>query len=48
MNPEITAALMRLAKVLVAHPQDEALLADYWSLPENLADAVEDFTTPDA
>lgn len=47
MNPEITATLMRLADVLVAHPEDEALLADYGGLSEHLADAIEDFTSSD-
>jgi hypothetical protein len=45
-EPRITAALMRLAEVLVAHPEDEALLADYGGLPEHLANAIEDFTPP--
>jgi hypothetical protein len=42
MHPETLAALVRLAEVLTANPADAAALAVYGSLPEHLADAIED------
>jgi hypothetical protein len=45
MHPDTLAALVRLAEVLAAHPEDCAALAIYGDLPEHLADAIDDHTT---
>ena len=42
MHPDTLAALRLLALALAAHPDDVATLSIYGSLPEHLADAIDD------
>jgi len=43
MHPDTLDALRRLALALTTHPEDVATLAIYGNLPENLADALDDY-----
>lgn len=47
MHPDTLRALVALAEVLAANPDDCAALAIYGELPAHLADAIDDHATED-